>query len=86
MAVNARVKGTNQFFQATRDLGVDGRQYELAVLPLRADRTYRGHLFVDGIISENNPGIVKYTRYETGYFAGFELEAVAVDKMRLDLP
>jgi len=43
-----------------------------------------GHLFVDGIISENNPGIVKCTKVETAYFEGSELESVSVDKIRID--
>ena len=83
MAINTKVKETNQLFQATTDLGADGTQAHFAVLPLQKDRTYMGHLFVDGIISENNPGIVKCTKVETEYFEGRELEPVSVDKIRI---
>ena len=83
MSINTRVKRTSQLFQATTDLGVDGKQSHVAALPLQKDRTYMGHLFVDGIISENNPGIVKATKVVTEYFEGSELESVSVDKIRI---
>jgi hypothetical protein len=81
---NSKVQETNQLFQATTDLGADGKQCHVAALPVQKDRTYMGHLFVDGIISENNPGIVKCTKVETAYFEGSELESVSIDKIRID--
>jgi hypothetical protein len=80
---NSRVKGTNQLFQATTDLGVDGMQCHVAALPIQKDRIYMGHLFVDGIVSENNPGIVKCAKIETAYFEGNDIEAVSIDKIRI---
>ena len=81
--VNTKVKETNQLFQATTDLGMDGMQLHVAALPLQKDRTYMGHLFVDGIISENNPGIVKCTKVQTEYFLGSKLDPVSIDKIRI---
>ena len=80
---NSRVKKTSQLFQATTDLGADGMQCHVAALPLVKDRTYMGHLFVDGMINANNPGIVKCTRVQTEYFEGDELEPVSIDKIRI---
>ena len=58
-------------------------QCHVAALPLQKDRTYMGHLFVDGIVSENKPGIVKCTKVETAYFVGGEVEPVSIDKITI---
>lgn len=85
MAFFTKVRKTGQLFQATTDLGMDGAQCHVAALPIESDRTYMGHLFVDGIVSDGRQ-IVRCTKVKTAFVEGSELEWVSIERVRICQP
>jgi hypothetical protein len=77
MSFTAKVKATNEFFQATTDFGIDGKSSRDAHSPLDPGRTYGGHHFPGSIVGTSQ--YVEYSEAETAVFPGTELEEVYGD-------
>lgn len=83
MAFTTSVRETGQVFQATTDMGADGKESRIATLPIESGHTYSGHLFDTNISTNPAPRILRYSRYEQATFQGHELEEISFDTMTL---
>jgi hypothetical protein len=76
MSFTAKVKATNELFQATTDFGTDGKSYRDAH-DLQSDHIYRGHYFPGSVVGSSQ--YIEYSEAKTEVFPGHELEEVHGD-------
>jgi hypothetical protein len=77
MSFTAKVKATNELFQATTDFGTDGKSHRDAHLPLQSEHIYGGHHFLGSVVGTSH--YVEFSEAETAVFPGSKLEEVYGD-------